>query len=609
MDAAELKSDIKIGSVVSIMVSLSRFDRTHEGALIRRYTPNKAVQPSLSMPPFNRQDTLESVRSWWSDSNLPGATIDLHAATKPLMRWMYHRQALDFIRQNHELRLSGEILEICGSYLLSKYVSNSTKIAILEDLNRRAEDADEARTVACSPALDAVLNLMGSADATLRTMVLSIVNTFMRGEPSICERLVALCLANNNDIPDTVTYALSRIAMTVNGAQAILRANVLDDVGTLLKSQSSVDRRRTCDMLGALLLHDSLIPDLLNSNVCKDLIALLWEHDIDKDDLHGCAARALSQICSSQSGAQAAVDAGLLDSMSKLTILPDVDVRTWTLALLEHLVSHAATAATTCEQLVALVIDSQDTEVIKGAIAGLSYIAGPSLAITVEKNLVALLKSRYIAVVAWACRNMGTLLRDYAAAQVLTTERCDILVALLRHESEEVVESAARTISIITSRVDGPQLLVEAKLLDYVADLLDSPNARVQIWTCCALSNLTCHGSVIHWLDGELHSKLLERLAHIMVFRADENDDVQEAAVDALRDLARVSLDHRLVEEPSDTEMVDGCPLVVIPDAAQDVIVSLQAILYSSFFAIESYLNFLRFLYGPVEFTRSHRIA
>ncbi|KAJ7130739.1 hypothetical protein C8R43DRAFT_661224 [Mycena crocata] len=38
VDAGEVKSDMKVGSVVSIMVSLSRFDRTHEGALIRRYS-------------------------------------------------------------------------------------------------------------------------------------------------------------------------------------------------------------------------------------------------------------------------------------------------------------------------------------------------------------------------------------------------------------------------------------------------------------------------------------------------------------------------------------------------------------------------------------------
>ena len=69
------------------------------------------------MPPLTRQQTLESVRSWWSDSNAPGPTINLHAAAKPLMRFMYHRQALGFIKENHGHPLSMEAMEIYQSYL------------------------------------------------------------------------------------------------------------------------------------------------------------------------------------------------------------------------------------------------------------------------------------------------------------------------------------------------------------------------------------------------------------------------------------------------------------------------------------------------------------
>jgi hypothetical protein len=36
---------------------------------------------------------------------------------KPLMRWMYHRQALEFIRKNKGSPLSTEIVQIYASYL------------------------------------------------------------------------------------------------------------------------------------------------------------------------------------------------------------------------------------------------------------------------------------------------------------------------------------------------------------------------------------------------------------------------------------------------------------------------------------------------------------
>jgi hypothetical protein len=77
------------------------------------------LSPSL-MPPLTRQDTRASIFSWWSDSNLLlqyGPTINLHAAAKPLMKLMYHRQAKEFIKKNKGSPLSTEMLEIYWSYL------------------------------------------------------------------------------------------------------------------------------------------------------------------------------------------------------------------------------------------------------------------------------------------------------------------------------------------------------------------------------------------------------------------------------------------------------------------------------------------------------------
>jgi hypothetical protein len=43
--------------------------------------------------------------------------INLHAAAKPLMRWMYDRQAMEFIRKNKGHVLSTVTVEIYMSYL------------------------------------------------------------------------------------------------------------------------------------------------------------------------------------------------------------------------------------------------------------------------------------------------------------------------------------------------------------------------------------------------------------------------------------------------------------------------------------------------------------
>ncbi|KAJ6453362.1 hypothetical protein C8R45DRAFT_945197 [Mycena sanguinolenta] len=68
------------------------------------------------MPPLTRQRTLESVLSWWSDSNLIGPNLDLHAAAKPLMRLLYHRAVLKFIANPRDV-LTRDDVDIYCSYL------------------------------------------------------------------------------------------------------------------------------------------------------------------------------------------------------------------------------------------------------------------------------------------------------------------------------------------------------------------------------------------------------------------------------------------------------------------------------------------------------------
>ncbi|KAJ7478324.1 hypothetical protein FB451DRAFT_1396105 [Mycena latifolia] len=67
--------------------------------------------------PLTRQPTLDSVRSYWSDRNWIGPTINLHAVAKPLMRFQYHRAVSDFIAKKRGGPLAVEDVEIYASYL------------------------------------------------------------------------------------------------------------------------------------------------------------------------------------------------------------------------------------------------------------------------------------------------------------------------------------------------------------------------------------------------------------------------------------------------------------------------------------------------------------
>jgi hypothetical protein len=69
------------------------------------------------MASLSRQATRDSLLSWWSDSKSIGPTVSIHAAAKPLMKFMYHQQALSFIKENRGKALTKEMLNIHSSYL------------------------------------------------------------------------------------------------------------------------------------------------------------------------------------------------------------------------------------------------------------------------------------------------------------------------------------------------------------------------------------------------------------------------------------------------------------------------------------------------------------
>ncbi|KAJ7494053.1 armadillo-type protein [Mycena latifolia] len=212
------------------------------------------------MPPLTRQRTLESVLSWWSDSNPAGATINLHAAAKPLMKLMYDRQALAFMKRNRGVALSQETVEIYWSYVAWKYVSASTKLAILEDLKIRAGSKEDVRVLIYSNVVDKILQLLRSSSKDMRWRIIRDLGGFLGGLAShsksigaaVIEIVVALLrVTDTNDVAVGFDL-LSEIAGSSGGAEGIVAANALHYLLDGLESPSAPVRLGACRLAEAL---------------------------------------------------------------------------------------------------------------------------------------------------------------------------------------------------------------------------------------------------------------------------------------------------------------------------------------------------------------------
>ncbi|KAF7300159.1 hypothetical protein MKEN_01339400 [Mycena kentingensis (nom. inval.)] len=88
------------------------------------------------MSALQRPETPVSLHSWWSDSNSVGATIPLHILTKPLIRRLYHQQAMNLLEQINGEPLSGASMDALKPYLFYKEVGANTRAVVLERLIR-----------------------------------------------------------------------------------------------------------------------------------------------------------------------------------------------------------------------------------------------------------------------------------------------------------------------------------------------------------------------------------------------------------------------------------------------------------------------------------------
>ncbi|KAJ7612655.1 armadillo-type protein [Roridomyces roridus] len=240
------------------------------------------------MPPLQRQETRNSLLSWWSDSNSllqSGPTINLHAAAKPLMKWMHHQQALGIIEKHSEVPLTAELLEIYAAYLSYKYISLATQRTVLRHLTDRAYLSEiDVGQILRSPILEQIPQLLESDDRQLQTLACSLVGKLLAHQYGIAGQLTFS--VGDEDVLLQMTSTLA----TVLGQPESALGETLQ---ILLESETDAMRRWSCILVGNLARKKAAQSVLTSSEVVGKLVALLRDSD---DDIVLTAMSALAAI-------------------------------------------------------------------------------------------------------------------------------------------------------------------------------------------------------------------------------------------------------------------------------------------------------------------------
>ncbi|KAJ6532359.1 armadillo-type protein [Mycena capillaripes] len=518
------------------------------------------------MPLLSRQSSRTSLLSWWSDRNpgLPGPTINIHSLAKPLMKWMYDRQALDMIGDNRGTLLSREQLEIYASYLLSDLVGWATKAAIFTDLAHRSLIHEmEARAVINSAVFGYLAQMLGSPNAGARRCSCDLLTSLVAHqstrttilELNHCVRLVSLSQDQDSTVSSTAMWVLSRIvqwpdgaravidllsdksptavlgaidalshiANKPDGAQAIVDANGLDHILNLLRSDSPDVREWSCILVARLAQHKFIAPA-----ICAQVVTLL------SDEIPAIVRNsmdALRGIANEPDGAHAIVDAKVFDHILKSLEAKSPDARQWACQIVARMAEHESITPAICAVLVAHFSDADLTydRDFRDALSKVAKTADGAQAIVNVKGLdhmLNLLESDSPEVRERACDLVARL----AEHRFLAPAICVRLVALLSDESRTI-----DVLSKIAQKPDGAQAVVDAKALDHVHKLLKSPNWNMRFWTCVLVEALAEHESTASAILALNLNAQLESLAR------DEDYPVTPAASHALTQIARYS--------------------------------------------------------------------
>ncbi|KAK7031357.1 armadillo-type protein [Favolaschia claudopus] len=453
------------------------------------------------MQPLTRQESRPSIYSWWSDSNpgLHGPTINLHTATKPLLRYLHHRQALDLLAKNRYSPLSDAVLEVYSSFFPSNLIAFSTKAAIVAELAARSlSDETDARAVAGSPILLDIKSMLECCDARMEQSCCRLLGNLAnhRGTaPDVlklkpCLQLVFLLRGGKSKVVALAMYALSAIARYEDGAEAIVEAKALDHALELLTSSDALTQGWTCELLASLAGQESTALAVLAISPWGPLMALLCDGDASTIQPAQLALSKVAELLDSQ--ARPVGDPRAIDYLLELFKSEDRESLMRTCKLVGQLARDQCTVPILldlrmCERLVALLYDDNPNVVI-WAMAMLDQIArwvdGAEAVVdagfTTHVSNLPDLPSQIVGLSTWS------IIARYKTTAMLTStvKKFFLLVAL--GDDEGLVLPLCR----MTESTGGARAIVDTNGVRQMLRLLDSPIPFLRKHTCLLIATL-----------------------------------------------------------------------------------------------------------------------
>ncbi|KAJ7232582.1 hypothetical protein C8J57DRAFT_1578934 [Mycena rebaudengoi] len=466
------------------------------------------------MPPLARQRTLESLRSWWSDRNpnLRGPTINIHAAVKPLMKFMYDRQALEFIKV----------------------------LTLFHSLERMQRSMEATYLPATMDAVLMILVALAQREGTAAATRSSLVDLLQDSHPP--------------QVVDGVLYVLSEVSpikfLPVTSGASV-EAKLLDHIVNMINDSSTTEWRysRIFQIVSTLALHEPTAVTVVEANALNSVEKLLRSRPIR---LYKHIFPLLENLASHESTAMAVVHTIPFDLLGSLwhKSFEDTTPIDVLASRLEVLVTtkllgspRKAIAEATCSSLVALVCDSHILQAVGGALSLLSrapHIKFPP--VTTGVSVEARLLTRIADMLEAPNTSEGhypvifqilshLVLHESTAVAIVEANILNSAEKLLRSRPANLYQYIFPMLENLASHKSTAMAVVRMLPLDLletlcrenvngshrvdlmITELLEVPCQATVEANCSSLVALVCDSDVPHVIDGALW--LLSRVPHL----------------------------------------------------------------------------------------------
>ncbi|KAJ7479237.1 armadillo-type protein [Mycena latifolia] len=347
--------------------------------------------------------------------------------------------------------------------------------------------------------LDSVAGLFESSSTLVLNWTCDMLDKLASQEltaTAVMRELISLLRGGNLTVIEQAAKMLFRTAESPDRVRAAVAADILDFVSEFLGSPSAAVRRWIRATLGQLAYQKTTAKTVL-----RQLVPLLRGIESEPNVI-ASAAQVLYRIAGSAEGAQAIVDANVLPCVAELLRSPSIMIRKWICATVGQLAYHESTVmavlnANLCLPLVLLLRDEPLKEKAAYALSEIARLPDGAQAVMDAKiqDVTKLLTSQNTSDREEACFILTQLAsQEPSMPDVVRVNLCRMLVSRLRDGNLDVVEQAAHGVCYIIAKAKsfgGAQAAVDANVLAYVPELLQSPSPWVMSWTCAILHELS----------------------------------------------------------------------------------------------------------------------